>query len=1133
MKEKYNQEKFFNSTLSKIEDNLKKFIFETNFSNEQSLLLREEIKKFKNKVIKKSKSLNTYEPFYAKIKQNIFPFINNKIDPNALNKNSTIYTSLVKNKNIISGKQDIRHLYVRDSLRKEINNFTHKKYLKYSNEKKNSQFYHTQLYDKSMNTIIRNKDINRGLLDMINKGLIPRNSDVTPAFNRDGNPLCVTSKNFNKFRKTFNKSDVTNALHNQFRYRPEYNFEIFYKTFQPKFKKLEVNKNSLKREKLLERKTYNENNKNNLFDKKDFSLKNEDIDTFTETINATRNDTENKNKFHIPSNNAFNKKKSMDIINKESKKKISNSNQKSFYDYIKSIDLYNNLVLKFEYFKLISDDNFELFKINNTNNWPKIENILGNLSILFEKLNINQAEVDSAKILELIKYYDDDIKLITNKDLLICLSEKELEGKGLNLEDEKLLYIKVKELFIIKIQRAIRRMLAINKCRYLKQLNSLSVTIQSYVRGYIQKIKIKKEREKYKKEIHNRYLQMLDEFKKNYDTKKNKNIQKVEIHINSLTYESAINCTIDKYMLKESLQLNRLIRLKDKNLKIIFILPFNLTEDILSYYYSTLTEAGIEDIKRRVEFIVPEGCDYFPEYFSLSKLLYLSPKTLNLLRIKCKNKYAYIMPGIVGQMEEYLSYLLDIPIFMGNIEKINSFLNKSGIKSLLEINEIPFPMSAWDITTGEEFYSSLAHLIALYPAIRIWIFKSNNDINGRTTSYIDTDKIDFIVQLKKEKKANKNLTVEIFQEKLYYQLKNLVNKYIVFCYPNFYNNWDEYLEYYLNNKGTIEACPTKYLDGIMGHPCIPMLIEPNGKIKLLPSFEKINLDYFKNVICISPQNNIEEEKLNNVAKKLGTFFYLQNIIGYVTIECITFHDGKKILFWCTDIIYGMTQTICDILFGFFLYNQANEKLNKLETNEFWKNKLVDETTQTKDEKNTITNNENINTKNSLVTSSIIEEKNTNQKVVHVKVFSIPYITTEIIKTIKLKKFLRDYSYSNIIFDEKKGEGIIFNLCDGLECGIFGICGIINNDNYERINLDYKIFKLIDDTLNVLRNSIYNINKKAIMNSINKQVFGSKERTDIISIHLIFNKVKKLLKEKEQENKNEETRMKKISGKQFL
>ena len=96
-----------------------------------------------------------------------------------------------------------------------------------------------------------------------------------------------------------------------------------------------------------------------------------------------------------------------------------------------------------------------------------------------------------------------------------------------------------------------------------------------------------------------------------------------------------------------------------------------------------------------------------------------------------------------------------------------------------------------------------------------------------------------------------------------------------------------------------------------------------------------------------------------------------------------------------------------------------------------------------------------------------------------------------------------------------------------------MCGIINNDNYERINLDYKLFKLIDDSLGVLRNSIYNTNKKVVISSINKQVFGSKDRTDIISIHLIYNKVKKILREKEIENKKEETRMKKIADEQFL
>ena len=464
---------------------------------------------------------------------------------------------------------------------------------------------------------------------------------------------------------------------------------------------------------------------------------------------------------------------------------------------------------------------------------------------------------------------------------------------------------------------------------------------------------------------------------------------------------------------------------------------------------------------------------------------------------------------------------------MGNPEKINTLFNKSGVKSFLEMNEIPFPMSAWDIKTSEEFYSSLAHLIAIYPSIRIWIMKSNNDINGRTISYLDTDKIDFIAQLKKDKKKDKYITVEFFQEKLYYQLKNIVNKNIVFCYPNFFNDWNEYLDNYLSNKGIIEACPTKYLDGIMGHPCIPILIKPSGKIKLLPSFEKINSEYFKNIICTSPQNTINEEELEKIAKKLGTFFYLQNVIGYITIECISFHDGKKVLYWCTDILYGFTQTISDILYGYFLYNQAKEKTNQIETNEFWKNKLIEENSQNKE------NNENINSKNSGLTTSFVEEKYINRIVPQVKVFNIPYIITEIIKTIKLKHFLRDYKYNNIIFDINKKEGIIFNLCDGLECGIFGICGIINNDHYERINLDFKLWRLIDKSLNVLKSSMYKINKKAIISTINKQVFGTLDRTDITSIHLIFSKVKKILRDKEIEEKKDEIRMKKIANEQFL
>ena len=96
-----------------------------------------------------------------------------------------------------------------------------------------------------------------------------------------------------------------------------------------------------------------------------------------------------------------------------------------------------------------------------------------------------------------------------------------------------------------------------------------------------------------------------------------------------------------------------------------------------------------------------------------------------------KFKEAYIIPGEISDIEERLSYIFEKPILMGNKTQIDLIFNKSGIKSVFELNELPFPISAWDIKTEEEFYSSLAHLIVTYPTIHIWIFKCNLEKGGR------------------------------------------------------------------------------------------------------------------------------------------------------------------------------------------------------------------------------------------------------------------------------------------------------------------------------------------------------------------------------------------------------------------
>ena len=88
-----------------------------------------------------------------------------------------------------------------------------------------------------------------------------------------------------------------------------------------------------------------------------------------------------------------------------------------------------------------------------------------------------------------------------------------------------------------------------------------------------------------------KFNDIFKQFKNDYDE-----IQsgpRIEIHINSLSYNGKYNdCLTDKYSMKENLQINRLIRLVDPKVEIIYVIPYELSEEILSYYYSILEKSN-------------------------------------------------------------------------------------------------------------------------------------------------------------------------------------------------------------------------------------------------------------------------------------------------------------------------------------------------------------------------------------------------------------------------------------------------------------------------------------------------------------------------------------------------------------
>ena len=230
------------------------------------------------------------------------------------------------------------------------------------------------------------------------------------------------------------------------------------------------------------------------------------------------------------------------------------------------------------------------------------------------KLNLNHAEVDVKKFENLAK---DEVKNITNKDLILCLTEKDLKAKG--FDNNKTLHLNLKETFIVRIQKFYRMHLAIKNYIILRNKMKKIKKLQRSYRLYriFKMSKILVEEKRNLKLID--WKIMMNEFKSNWGQIKKG--PRIEIHINSMSYSNIRNCTMEKFSIKENNQLNRLINLIDPNVEIIYIAPFPLGNEVLSYYFSILSTLGIENAKERFHLIIPVKNIFFYLKFFRKKLL--------------------------------------------------------------------------------------------------------------------------------------------------------------------------------------------------------------------------------------------------------------------------------------------------------------------------------------------------------------------------------------------------------------------------------------------------------------------------------------------------------------------------------
>lgn len=111
-------------------------------------------------------------------------------------------------------------------------------------------------------------------------------------------------------------------------------------------------------------------------------------------------------------------------------------------------------------------------------------------------------------------------------------------------------------------------------------------------------------------------------------------------------------------------------------------------------------------------------------------------------------------------------------------------------------------------------------------------------------------------------------------------------------------------------------------------------------------------------------------------------------------------------------------------------------------------------------------------------------------------FILPILTHPEIANVKMRDLVQKFRNELIVYDLEKNNGILLNLPDIIQCGMFGICGITRS----RADL----MKILEKSINLVKDIVTKKEEKSIS-------FSFEKRTDIISVFDIIGRIKYFVK----------------------
>lgn len=532
--------------------------------------------------------------------------------------------------------------------------------------------------------------------------------------------------------------------------------------------------------------------------------------------------------------------------------------------------------------------------------WESISKLLSMIVKLLSDYSVPIAFIDGTRLADMSLYFEVGPKP-TMKDLLICVINSNDVEKIIRIPGQRYLAADGDHMAAICIQsiwRGHRHCKVYREERRKKTaasliaLNWIMTCKRTYMRKHLQHRK-------------NKYLEgfraRFSSFKK--DWPRIKVSKRVIVHIPSLGYPVSIRKNVSNISALQNFQIGRICDIVDPNVEVLYVCPLEMDGELHSYYEKLvliMCEAsgqGYQNVSSRLKMLTPENLTKFlPHNLCLSSLLKYSDYLLQRIRNLIKGKEAYIVPGHMHSDDLYVADKLGIPILGTEPDIAQLYSLKSGAHRIFESVNVQTGPREYDIYTQQQLEEALAKLIIQNLHINRWLFKIDNNFDGRGTAFCDVTphllcynfaekEAARYAEKWKEKWAYENVYNLVLKE-----LPSILERYGSPVDKKLFRGWREFLEEFLREGGIIEAAPpAESVTGLTGN----VLIEPTGDIKVLSVADQIHsVSPYKCWGHTVPQASFDTSILNGCILSISQACRSRGIVGYLSIDFVTFIDPE-------------------------------------------------------------------------------------------------------------------------------------------------------------------------------------------------------------------------------------------------